>query len=67
MVYAFLTVEKIKDVLVELKNDNRGALILTPELKKTDKEFLHYCHLSVDWDIPSKQKMTCLLISAIWL
>lgn len=44
LVYAFLTVEKIKDVLVELKNDNRGALILTPELKKTDKEFLHYCH-----------------------
>ena len=56
LAYAFITMEKIKNTLLELKNDNRGALILTPELKKSDKEFLEYCHLSVDWSIPSITK-----------
>lgn len=56
LVYAFITMEKIKNTLLEFKNDNRGALILNPELKKSDKEFLKYCHLSVNWDIPSITK-----------
>ena len=56
------------NTLVELKNDNRGGLILTPELKKNDAEFLKYCHLGIDCSIPSLTKEDLPpLIFVIWL
>lgn len=36
-----------------LKIDDRGAFVLPFELRLKDQEFLKYCHLDVDWDIPS--------------
>ncbi|WP_407382044.1 hypothetical protein [Methanobrevibacter sp.] len=35
------------------KIDDRGAFVLPFELKLKDQEFLKYCRLDVDWDIPS--------------
>lgn len=35
-----------------LKIDDRGDFVLPFELRLKDHEFLKYCHLDVDWDIP---------------
>jgi len=37
----------------DFKIDDRGAFVLPFELRLKDQEFLKYCHLDVDWDIPS--------------
>ena len=37
----------------DFKIDDKGAFVLPFELRLKDQEFLKYCHLDVDWDIPS--------------
>ena len=37
----------------DFKIDDRGAFVLPFELRLKDQEFLKYCHLDVDWYIPS--------------
>lgn len=56
LISSTLTIDKIKNFLDNFRNDNRGALLIPIELKLKDIDFLKYCHLEVDWDIPPLTK-----------
>ena len=42
-----------------LKIDDSGAFVLPFELRLKDQEFLKYCHLDVDWNMPPYQVKIC--------